>query len=112
MEIKEYVEYIKKGSSNKYTKELAMLGLVGEVGELCDVVKKESIYEDMSKFEDKYGMSVKEKIKDEIGDSLWQMINLMNQYNLDIQDVIDHNVSKLNKRHGNQKVAKDGGGER
>lgn len=112
MTIKEYQEYVRNGASDKYTKELALIGLVGEVGEVADVVKKEAIYEDMSKFIEKYGMSVEDKIIDECGDAIWQIMCLLNQYNVNFETVIEKNVEKLNKRHGNQKVAKDGGGER
>lgn len=112
MTIKEYQEYVRNGASDKYTKELALIGLVGEVGEVADVVKKEAIYEDMSKFIEKYGMSVEDKIIDETGDAIWQIMCLLNQYNVDFETVIEKNVEKLNKRHGNQKVAKDGGGVR
>ena len=109
MTIKEYQEYVRNGASDKYTKQLALIGLVGEVGEVSDVIKKEAIYEDMSKFIEKYGMSVQDKITSEIGDVLWQLVNLMNCYKINIEEVIDHNVEKLNKRHGDKKVAKDGG---
>ena len=112
MTIKEYQEYVRNGASDKYTKELALLGLIGEVGEAADVVKKEAIYEDMSKFIEKYGMSVEDKIIDECGDVLWQLMLVLCKYNVSVEDVINKNVEKLNKRHGNQKVAKDGGGER
>lgn len=109
MSINEYQEYVRNGASDKYTKELAMLGLIGEVGEVSDVIKKESIYEDMSKFIEKYGMDVKEKIIDELGDVLWQYMLVLCKYDVSIQEVINYNVNKLNKRHGTQKVAKDGG---
>lgn len=109
MDINSYQDYVKNGASDKYTKQLSLLGLMGEVGELSDVVKKETIYEDMSKFINKYGMSVEEKIKDEAGDILWQYMLVISLYGLTIQDVIDYNVAKLNARHGDQKVAKDGG---
>ena len=112
MNIKEYQEYVRNGASDKYTKQLALLGLVGEVGEVADVIKKENIYEDMSKFVAKYGMSVEEKIIDECGDVLWQLMLVLCKYNVDVSDVINKNVEKLNKRHGDQKIAKDGGGER
>lgn len=113
MDINEYQNYVKEGSNPVYTKQLALIGLLGEIGEISDVIKKEAIYDDMSKFVDKYGMTVEEKIKDEASDVLWQYINLINQYNLSIQDVIDYNVEKLNKRHGGAgKTAKDGGGNR
>lgn len=113
MNIKEYQEYVRNGASNKYTKELAMLGLVGEVGEVADIIKKETIYEDMSKFIEKYGMTVEEKIADECGDVLWQLILVMCKYNIDVEDIINKNIEKLNTRHGGAgKVANDGGGVR
>lgn len=112
MNINDYQKYVKNGSSDKYTKQLSIIGLIGEIGELADVVKKEAIYEDMSKFIEKYGMSIDEKIIDEAGDCLWQFVNILNQYDISIDIVINENVEKLNKRHGNQKVAKDGGGVR
>lgn len=113
MTINEYQDYVREGASAAYDKKLAIIGLVGEVGELSDVVKKESIYEDMSKFVAKYGMSVEDKIKDEAGDVLWQYMLILNKYNLSIDDVIEENVRKLNSRHGGSgKIAKDGGGER
>ena len=111
--VKEYQEYVRSGASKDYTKEIALLGLMGEVGELADVVKKETIYKDMSKFTAKYGMSVNEKIADEAGDVLWQLINVLNTYGLDVEQVIDANVKKLNERHGGAgKTANDGGGVR
>ena len=111
--IKEYQEYVRQGANHVYTKELAILGVVGEIGELADVVKKEHIYDDMSKFEAKYGMTVRQKIADECGDVLWQLVNLMNMYNLKVEDVIFDNIQKLNKRHGGSgKTAVDGGGAR
>lgn len=113
MNTKEYQQYVSDGASPAYTKELALLGLMGEVGELSDVVKKESIYKDMSKFEAKYGMPVKDKIKDEAGDVMWQFMLVLCKYGLTLEEVIDENVRKLNSRHGGAgKIANDGGGER
>ena len=90
MTIKEYQEYVRNGASDKYTKELALIGLVGEVGEVADIVKKEAIYEDMSKFIEKYGMSVEDKIIDETGgfvfiiiDGIKNSINLREQTNIE-----------------------------
>ena len=113
MTIQEYQKYVKEGASPNYTKEISILGLMGEVGEVADVVKKNTIYSDMSKFEAKYGMSVKDKVKDEMGDILWQYMLVLNLYGLSIDDVINENVRKLNSRHGGSgKTAVDGGGER
>lgn len=112
MNLKEYEHFVRDSASPKYDKKLAIIGLVGEVGELADVVKKETIYEDMSKFEAKYGMSVKDKIKDEAGDVLWQFQLVLIKYGLDLQDVLDSNFEKLMKRHDGVKTASDGGGVR
>ena len=113
MTIQEYQQYVKDGASPKYTKELAIIGLLEEAAELGGVVKKETIYNDMSKFEAKYGMYVKDKIKDELGDTLWQYMLVASLYNLTIDEIIEENVRKLNSRHGGAgKTANDGGGER
>lgn len=104
-----YQEFVIDGASPKYDKKLAVIGLIGEVGELADVIKKETIYEDMSKFEEKYGMSVREKAKDELGDVLWQFTLLFSMYGLDLNEIIRSNISKLMKRHGGIKTSKDGG---
>lgn len=111
--IRDYQDYVMDGASPNYDRRLAMLGLMGEVGELADVIKKEAIYNDMSKFESKYGMSVKDKIADEAGDVLWQYMLVISKYGLDINEVIEKNVAKLNARHdGPNKTAQDGGGQR
>ena len=173
MNIKEYQEYVRAGASPAYDQQLALLGLVGEVselceagnstcsvagsclnlesyiGQLCDVIKKVHIYSDMSKFEKKYGMTAEEKIKmlatqakealgniesatdlfadvsekrspemreevkSECGDCLWQLALVLCKYDLTFDEVINYNVEKLNARHGGAgKTAVDGGGVR
>ena len=109
MNINEYQTWVSQGASSRYDKLTSMLGLVGEVGEVADVIKKSCIYTDMSKFIEKYGMSVDEKIIDELGDVLWQYINLLNQYNLSIDVIIETNVQKLTNRHKGNTVRADGG---
>lgn len=112
MNIKEYQEFVENSASPRYDKDLAMIGLVGEVGELADVIKKEAIYEDMSRFEKKYGMTVEEKIIDEAGDVLWQLTLVLSKYGTNLQRVMDLNHEKLIRRHGGEKTSVDGGGER
>jgi NTP pyrophosphatase (non-canonical NTP hydrolase) len=108
MTIQEYQQYVKDGASPKYTKEIAILGLMGELGELSDVVKKETIYHDMSKFEAKYGMSVKDKIKDELGDVLWYLTNIANELGISIEDIAKLNLTKLYKRKENGTIQGNG----
>lgn len=109
MEVKDYQKFVKDGASEEYTKQLAFIGLMGEVGELADVIKKEAIYPDMSKFIERYGVGIEEKIVDEAGDVLWQFINLLNMYNLDFDEIMKYNYNKLTMRHEGIKVSKDGG---
>lgn len=109
MNSKAYQAFVRQGASAKYDKKLAIIGLIGEVGELADVVKKEAIYNDMSKFEEKYGMSVRDKAIEEIGDVLWQVTLVMCKYNVSISEVMSSNYEKLIKRHNGNKVSNDGG---
>lgn len=96
-----YQEFVKKCASPAYTKELAALGLAGEVGELCDVIKKSAIYPAM--------ISSKSAIIDEAGDVLWQLVNLLNQYGIKLEEIMDYNVYKLTSRHKGERTAEDGG---
>lgn len=89
-----------------------MLGLVGEVGELADCVKKNFIYPE-SKLLEKYPNGITEKVMDEAGDCLWQYMLVLCKYGLTVDEVIAYNVDKLNRRHGGAgKTAADGGGVR
>lgn len=105
----EYQKFVRDNASPKYDKALALIGLMGEVGELADVVKKEAIYDDMSRFIENYGMSVREKIIDEAGDVLWQYVNLLNQYDINLEDIIQYNTNKLMKRHDKGGTSHNGG---
>jgi NTP pyrophosphatase (non-canonical NTP hydrolase) len=105
MEIREYQEYVRQGASDKYKDlKFAGLALVGEVGEVCDVIKKASIYTDEQKYVD-----CKAKLLDELGDVLWQWTAIVNCLNIDIDKIIEHNVAKLNQRHGGATIDKTGG---
>ena len=67
------------------------LGLSGESGEVAELIKKQwrdNIYLD------------KDKFKKELGDVLWYISQLCNWAELDLQEVIDHNIEKLTSRKG------------
>ena len=103
MNINEYQQYVKSGASDKYKDiSFAALALVGEVGEVCDVVKKSNIYTDTV---ENYDV----KLLDELGDVLWQWMACVNALNVDVEAVIDYNVQKLNARHGGAKLDTTGG---
>ena len=103
MDLNEYQQYVKSGASEKYNDmSFAALALVGEVGEVCDVIKKSNIYTDT--VEDN---SV--KLLDELGDVLWQWMACVNALGISAEAVIDYNICKLNARHGGAQLDTTGG---
>lgn len=103
MDFEEYQQYVKDGASPKYNDiSFAALGLVGEVGEVCDAIKKSNIYSDVITDN---GV----KLLDELGDVLWQWTACVNALGVSVETVIDYNVRKLNARHGGAKLDTTGG---
>lgn len=75
----------------------ALIGLSGEVGELCGFWQK-MVY---------YGKFVgpeefKQKIADEAGDVLWYVAELLTAAGLDMQQVMAANIAKLRARYPEQ----------
>lgn len=104
MEIKKYQAYVSEGMSEQYNLELALLGLVGEVGEVCDVVKKDGIYPD--RFDNE---TLLDKLVDELGDVAWQLFAVANVLGIPMTHILEQNVIKLNERHGGAKLDTTGG---
>lgn len=105
MNLSEYQNYVKKGASPKYDDlSFAALALVGEVGEVCDVIKKSNIYNDSIDF-----TNSEMKLVDELGDVLWQWMACVNALGVSVESVIDYNVTKLNARHGGATLDTKGG---
>ena len=70
-----------------------VLGLAGEVGECCDIVKK---YKYQGHELDKA------HLKDELGDVLWYIAETASGLGLTLEEVAQYNLDKLHKRfHGN-----------
>lgn len=94
MTIKEYQDFCKKGILQP-TKEAGEalifgLGLAGESGEVCDIIKKVN----------GHGKPLDiNHLKEELGDVMWYVANLCSTYNLSLQNVIESNVQKLKKRY-------------
>lgn len=105
MNCKEYQQYVREGASEKYADAyFAALAMVGEVGEVCDVIKKANIYTEGEGYQ-----QLRCRIQDELGDVLWQWVALANSFNLSMDDIIEYNVAKLNERHGGAQLDKTGG---
>ena len=79
------------------------LGLVGEAGEVAEKVKKV--------IRDKNGIFDEESkngIKKELGDVLWYLSNLCNEFNFDLEEVALHNIEKLKLRMAKNKISGSG----
>ena len=87
---RETAQYPNLGSNNIYP----TLGLVGEAGEVAEKVKKvirdkEGIFDEESKI----------AIKKELGDVLWYVSNLCNEFDFNLEDVALTNLEKLKARN-------------
>lgn len=68
----------------------AMLGLAGEAGECCDLVKKHY-------FQD--GREIRDKLIDEISDCMWYIAEAASAIDVSMDDIAMHNVEKLRRRY-------------
>lgn len=66
------------------------VGVSGESGELLDAIKKHVIYQKPLDVEN---------VKEELGDLLFYMSNLMQSVGLSFEEVLQHNVDKLSVRY-------------
>ena len=67
-----------------------LLGLAGEAGECCDLVKKH-LFQDHREFE--------EKLVDELGDVLWYVAESAAAIGLSLNHIATYNVKKLEARY-------------
>lgn len=67
-----------------------LLGLAGEVGELCDLFKKH--------FHHGHELDV-EKVRRELGDILWYISSTTDAMGMTLQSVADENIRKLSARY-------------
>ena len=92
-------QYPNLGSNNIYP----TLGLVGEAGEVAEKVKKV--------IRDKNGIFDEESkngIKKELGDVLWYLSNLCDEFNFSFEEVAIQNLEKLNIRAAKGKISGSG----
>ena len=67
-----------------------ILGLAGETGECADLVKK-CFFQD--------GRDIREDLKDEAGDVLWYVVEVISAMGWTLEEVAKHNVEKLKRRY-------------
>lgn len=97
MILSEFVQFTKSlDSDNLQLPDLfilhAVLGIGGEAGELIDLIKKSAAYHQPLNME---------KLKEETGDLLHYLARLIESCGWTFEEVIEANVSKLQKRYPN-----------
>lgn len=65
------------------------LGIAGEAGDVASCIKKTVIHKN----------NQKEGIKENIGDTLWYAAMICNHFGWDLQDILEENTNKLQKRY-------------
>ena len=73
---------------------LAGLGLAGETGEVCDLLKKHLHHRNGKALD-------VAKVTDELGDIMWYFAVLCDTLGISIEDCLQANVAKLETRHAN-----------
>lgn len=66
------------------------LGLVGEAGELGNLVKKGILHG--------HGLNI-DKLTEELGDVMWYIAGLCTTLDIDLNDVLENNIKKLERRY-------------
>ena len=95
MEMNEYqrlaLRTMKKYDCKKDQEINGLLGLAGESGEVCDMLKKHySVGKEIDK---------KDLIK-ELGDIMWYIAELCDAFDFTLEEVAQANIDKLAARHG------------
>lgn len=96
MEIREFQRVSTRTLNKELSKEKQVSNMIfganGELGEVTDILKKH-LYQ---------GHRInKQHLAEEIGDTLFYIVNLCTIYGLDVEDILQGNVDKLKKRFPN-----------
>lgn len=74
------------------------LGLVGEAGELAELVKKGILH--------RHGVD-KTELRKELGDVLWYLAAICTQFDIPLSEVMEHNIRKIDMRYPKGFTTKD-----
>lgn len=88
--LEQYQEFCAKGWKKGCCREVFLLGLGGEAGEVMEIVKK-SIRDDKP-------IDIPH-LKEELGDVMWYVANICTIFGLDLQEIVDENIDKLSARY-------------
>ena len=94
MKIEEFQRLSKRTLNKELTKEQTLsnmvMGISGEAGEVADIIKKH-LYQ---------GHRLnKQHLAEELGDVMFYIVNLANTLNLDMRDILEANIKKLEARY-------------
>ena len=94
MDLKEYQELCKKTAKKFDNDEKEILtwglGITGEAGDVASCIKKVHVHGNES---------VKDGIKENLGDTLWYIAMICNFYGWDFEEVLKQNIEKLKRRY-------------
>ena len=74
------------------------VGVSGEAGELLDAIKKHTIYQKPLDVEN---------VKEEAGDILFYLSNILQSVGLSFEEVLQHNIDKLSVRYSSGKYSNE-----
>jgi NTP pyrophosphatase (non-canonical NTP hydrolase) len=92
-ELQEYQNFVEDSRICKDNRVIyPILGLAAEVGEVVEIAQKKVRKNDLD-FE-----PMVDKFRDELGDVLWYVAAICNDMGITLDEVIEHNIQKLNER--------------
>jgi NTP pyrophosphatase (non-canonical NTP hydrolase) len=103
MDIKHFIEFVKDYSYKLKDPYFSMNALIGELGEVANVIKKKEFYSYFKEYQQQVDIDIKngkrtdydDQLIDEFGDTLFYFIQLMISLNLDLSEIIDRQENKL-----------------
>jgi len=97
MDLKQYQELCKLTAKKNFKtedEEISSwgLGVTGEAGDVASCIKKVCYHKNLS---------VKEGIKENLGDMMWYAVMICNFYGWDFSQILNENIRKLRERYPN-----------
>lgn len=96
MNTDKYAKFVEVGNfttGERDAKFLAAMGLAGEAGETCDLIKKHLLH----------GKELdRDALKKELGDVFWYLVHTCNTFGIPLDEVVEANVVKLCDRYPDQ----------
>ena len=96
MKFRYYQKHAAKTLQKKFSDIFFALALAGEVGEVCNLVKKQK----------RDGVSHRERILEEAGDALWYLTMLVESLDSTLEEVAAYNLEKLEDRYDEEAGSK------